>query len=233
VGTVATAAYGPRLAWIGMMLVDAAFRRQGIGTRLMQAALDSLAGWTTVALDATPAGRPVYERLGFRAEYGLVRLTRPDRFQGKTCPVFKPTCPVSDRTLPQIAALDRAAFGADRLPLLRSLYRRAPEAAWQTALPGRPAGFCLGRHGSRLSQLGPLVAETLQTAIAVCRTALAAWKDRAVVVDVPAAQETLLAWLCDEGFAVQRPFTRMTYGAPLPKPTGEVYTFAICGPEFG
>ena len=88
IGTVTTVAYGPRLAWISLLLVDPAFRRQGIGTRLMRAALDSLDGWETIALDATPAGRPVYERLGFRAEHKLVRLIRPDRSCLETCQVF-------------------------------------------------------------------------------------------------------------------------------------------------
>jgi ribosomal protein S18 acetylase RimI-like enzyme len=234
VGTVTTVAYGPRLAWISMLLVDAAHRRQGIGTRLMQAAMESLQGYlsggeATVALDATPAGRPLYERLGFRAERELVRLTRSDRFCLETCQVLsQQTCPVSE-----IAALDRRALGADRTALLRALRQRAPEVAYLAFDGGRPVAFCLGRHGSRLSQLGPVVAETLEQAIAVCRQALAAWEGRAAVLDVPASQETFLAWLREVGFEAQRPFTRMAYGAPLPQPTGQARTYAICGPEFG
>jgi GNAT superfamily N-acetyltransferase len=237
VGTVTTIAYGPRLAWISLLLVDSRYRRQGIGTRLMQAALDSLYGWATIALDATPAGRPVYERLGFRAEFALVRLIRPVKLvqrpdrcgrgvRGKTCQVLS-------GHLAQITDLDRAAIGGDRAPLLHSLHARAPEAAWLTYRQERPAGFCLGRHGSHLSQLGPVVAETDRQAIDVCRAALSAWQDRAVVIDVPASQDAFLAWLRDSGFEIQRPFTRMSYGSPLPRSTGETQTFAICGPEFG
>jgi len=237
VGTVTTVAYGPRLAWISMLLVDATYRRQGIGTRLMQEALDSLSGWATIALDATPAGRPIYERLGFRAEFELVRLTRPDRcrrgVRGKTCPVGEQTSQVLSNHLTQIAAIDRAATGGDRTALLRSLHARAPKAARLTLRHAHLAGFCLGRHGSGMSQLGPVVAETVEQAIEVCQAALSAWQDRAVVIDVPASQAAFLAWLCDSGFEIQRPFTRMTYGAPLLGPTGEARAFAICGPEFG
>src|SRR5690349_11477495 len=42
VGTVTTIVYNPRLAWIGMMLVDEHHRRQGIGRQLLHRALDHL-----------------------------------------------------------------------------------------------------------------------------------------------------------------------------------------------
>jgi GNAT superfamily N-acetyltransferase len=56
VGTAAAIRYGDDLGWIGMMLVDAAFRRQGIGRLLLQHAVDHLSGCRAVKLDATPDG---------------------------------------------------------------------------------------------------------------------------------------------------------------------------------
>ncbi|MBU6402797.1 MAG: GNAT family N-acetyltransferase, partial [Verrucomicrobia bacterium] len=66
VGTVTTTTYGQALAWIGMMLVHPAHRRLGIGTRLMRQALAFLQqrGTQCIKLDATPAGQPVYAKLG-------------------------------------------------------------------------------------------------------------------------------------------------------------------------
>src|SRR3954463_5394866 len=59
VGTTTAITYGGELAWIGMVLVDPAYRRRRIATRLMQAALDYLGERVeTVKLDATPDGRP-------------------------------------------------------------------------------------------------------------------------------------------------------------------------------
>src|SRR6185295_3799477 len=56
VGTTAVICYGRRIAWIGMVLVDEAHRRQGIGGRLLRHALAYLErlGVQTVALDSTP-----------------------------------------------------------------------------------------------------------------------------------------------------------------------------------
>src|SRR6185436_6961512 len=70
VATTTTTTYGHELAWIGMVLVDPTCRQMGIATRLMQVAMEYLskAGIMTIKLDATPAGRGVYEKLGFKEE---------------------------------------------------------------------------------------------------------------------------------------------------------------------
>ncbi|MGH9704572.1 MAG: GNAT family N-acetyltransferase, partial [Candidatus Acidiferrales bacterium] len=75
IGTSATIIYGGKLAWIGMVVVDSAFRGQGIGTTLLNRAIDYLDSCKIpcMKLDATPQGRPLYEKFGFVAEYGLER----------------------------------------------------------------------------------------------------------------------------------------------------------------
>ena len=236
IGTVVTAAYEPALAWISMLLVDPAHRGRGLGTRLMQAAVASLAGYATIMLDATPAGRVLYERLGFRDQSHLLRLATDGLL-----PTAEPPPPSAqplelfqaDDALDQMVMLDHAVFGADRRPLLRALARRAPEAAWVSRRDGRVTGFCLGRDGARCQQLGPVAAETDQEAIALCRAGLSVWRDQAVVIDVPAPEKRFCDWLRGVGFAVQRPFTRMVLGEPLAPPEFRARQFAICGPEFG
>src|SRR4051812_37831517 len=65
VGTVCTFVFGST-AWIAMVLVDEAMRGRGIGAALMRHALAHLnrIGVERIRLDATPLGRPVYEKLG-------------------------------------------------------------------------------------------------------------------------------------------------------------------------
>jgi GNAT superfamily N-acetyltransferase len=83
VGTVTTIVYQGRFAWIGMVLVDPAFRGRGIGTRLLNRAIEYLDSRSipTLKLDATPQGKPLYEKLGFLSEYEVDRWTldRPAR----------------------------------------------------------------------------------------------------------------------------------------------------------
>jgi ribosomal protein S18 acetylase RimI-like enzyme len=47
--------------------VEPAYRNQGIATQLMEAAIAHLKsiGCTEILLNASPSGKPVYERLGF------------------------------------------------------------------------------------------------------------------------------------------------------------------------
>src|SRR5215510_4331795 len=53
VGTVTTVRYQDRFCWIGMVLVDPAERRQGIGTRLLRESFSLLKGEQSIRLDAT------------------------------------------------------------------------------------------------------------------------------------------------------------------------------------
>lgn len=73
VATTAAFVFGS-VGWIAMVLVDEAFRHRGIASRLVEHALKYVEQRSvrTTRLDATPLGRPVYERLGFLPEYSLV-----------------------------------------------------------------------------------------------------------------------------------------------------------------
>jgi ribosomal protein S18 acetylase RimI-like enzyme len=77
VGTTTTIVYEGRFAWIGMVLVDPEFRGRGIGTHLLNKAIEHLdsQGVPTLKLDATPEGQPLYEKLGFVREYEIERWT--------------------------------------------------------------------------------------------------------------------------------------------------------------
>jgi len=52
-----------------MVLVDPSVRGCGLGTQLLYEALDILGDMRTIRLDATPAGHPIYRKLGFVDEY--------------------------------------------------------------------------------------------------------------------------------------------------------------------
>ncbi len=67
VGTAIGIDYGT-FGWIAMMLVDPAWRGQGIGGRLLEEALGAVPREIPIRLDATPLGRSLYERYGFQDE---------------------------------------------------------------------------------------------------------------------------------------------------------------------
>jgi predicted N-acetyltransferase YhbS len=69
-GTVMAWRYGEDFATVGMVIVASEVQGQGVGRKLMEAMLDRLAG-RTVVLNATAAGLPLYEKLGF-VETGVI-----------------------------------------------------------------------------------------------------------------------------------------------------------------
>jgi GNAT superfamily N-acetyltransferase len=77
--TTTVVSYGTDLAWIGMVLTDARYRRQGLASALMNHSLDYLArnpvDW--IKLDATEMGQPFYRRFGFEDECAIERWLKP------------------------------------------------------------------------------------------------------------------------------------------------------------
>ena len=72
VGTAIGIDYGG-FGWIAMMLVDSAYRGRGVGRRLLEAAMGAVPSDRPIRLDATPLGRPLYQRYGFEDEAMLTR----------------------------------------------------------------------------------------------------------------------------------------------------------------
>ncbi len=87
VGTAIGIDYGG-FGWIAMMLVDPAHRGRGVGRCLLEAAMDALPSDRPIRLDATPMGRPLYQRYGFEDEAMLTRhLISDATSRGETSPV--------------------------------------------------------------------------------------------------------------------------------------------------
>jgi GNAT superfamily N-acetyltransferase len=234
IATAATLPYGA-FGWISMVLVTAAFRRQGLASRLMRGAIDDLveAGHVPV-LDATPAGREVYRQLGFADTWGFARLARPAT--PTPAAVDSPTDRISVGLITNadwrgLVAYDTAAFGADRGHLLARLRGRLRPADLVAHRDGRLVGFLLGRNGRIASHLGPLIANDAAIARALLARALAVIGG-AIFIDLADSKSETRAWLEACGFAAQRPLTRMVHNRRAAFDDG-THTFAVVGPEFG
>ncbi len=230
VGTAAVLPFGERLAWLSMILVAPEMRGHGVGTLLVRSALAGASAFPLVKLDATPAGQPMYESLGFTVEYQLARLFT--RSAHRAPDASRPARRITSRDLTVIRRYDAAAFGADRGPLLASLLGDYPELALQLRRDGRVVGYCMGRHGSEYTQVGPVVAESQQDAQGLVHAALRVLAGRAVIIDVPARHQGFAEHLYGLGFGLERPFARMSRGRGK-IPSHVERTFAIVGPEFG
>jgi len=229
VATTTTTTYGRELAWIGMVLVDPAYRRRGIATRLMDVALEYLTrkGLETIKLDATPEGRLVYKNFGFREE-SLVERWVGSSSRDMTC-VLKE----SKGMRSQLLALDRDEFGADRTTLLDQLIEDAClKPSLTTEDSGRLLGYGLARRGTVATYLGPILAEQPAAAASLLDEMLNQLSEQRVYVDLNTTFDLGRQILKDRGFAKHRDLFRMFYGQEK-QASSSPAIFAIAGPEVG
>jgi ribosomal protein S18 acetylase RimI-like enzyme len=232
VGTVTAIAYQQRLAWIGMMLVDRDYRRNGISRKLMAEIIDRLSGVETIKLDATPEGQLVYERMGFIKEYTLLRYVRMPAASEQSTVNQEEVFSLSREQLPALSKFDAAVFGAEREQLLRYLVHEFPEGAFVCKTGKHVNGFVICREGSKYLQVGPLVAETDETAKKLVSRVLRQFSDRPLVLDVADDKLAFRNWLNAQGFERRRPLIRMYYRRNGRVGMPEKY-YLIAGPELG
>lgn len=178
----------PPVGVIGNVGVRPDFQRRGLGQVIMRHALAWLAaqGVRAVFLDATPSGRPLYRQLGFQPvtpswfahaplhAFDTARLTS---LAGGRAATDRPRDEIA-----RVAALDRAAFGGDRLGLLATLTQQDDITLYiADDHDGRPSGYALARQleaplvGARI---GPLVAPDDAVAAALTLAILQAQRER-------------------------------------------------------
>jgi GNAT superfamily N-acetyltransferase len=230
VGSFTTIRYD-NFAWIGMVLVDPSHQRKGIGLNLLQEASEVLKNENCVKLDATPAGRQVYVKLGFEDEYGLTRMYANTLHTQHLISSPLATALTSEN-IESIRTFDEEVFGADRMALLSWMLDGAPELAFKVGDSDDLNGYCFGRSGYRYTHIGPVVANNIEVAKGLVSAALKCCGNKPVILDVLHHDESWRGWLESVGFSELRAFTRMFKGNNQWPGTPE-NQYAILGPEFG
>lgn len=227
VATTTTAIFGTA-ACVALVLVDERLRGRGLGSALMRHALDYLDRQrvASIRLDATPLGRPIYEKLGFVAEYELAR------FEG-TLPPHEPVHgidPAHAADLDDISALDREISGIDRRKMLDCFYRETPEAMRVARVNGAIQGYLTSRPGARATQLGPCLSrgDLGESLLADAWSRLAG---QYVFLDVPIDNRPAVKLAESMDLTVQRHLLRMCRGVAIHDRVADYWTSS--GPEKG
>ncbi|MGW4063299.1 GNAT family N-acetyltransferase [Amycolatopsis sp. NPDC004747] len=180
------------VASISMVLVARRYERQGLGRAITAHAL-AAAGDRVVWLHASKFGLPLYESMGFVADGGC---------QGHVGAFADDGGPgASPASLSDVFALDLAAHGVDRRPLLKRL--------------GTPfvvdGGFAFGTDVGHVTVIGPVVAETEEQAKTLIRGVARSVRGE-VRVDPDFRFPALTAWVRERGLAPTAPAPRLVFG---------------------
>jgi GNAT superfamily N-acetyltransferase len=187
---------GP-VAVIGNVITRAGLRGRGLGRAVMSATLDWLRmqGARSVLLDATVDGQLLYRKLGFvareRSWIGFAPLAAltVGTLRARAGSARVRLRAMSD--LPVIATLDRAAYGGDRLELLRLIASASDCWLYTAGADEAPDGYLLVRmlEPPRLGiRVGPWAAKNVEAGAALLEAALspnARWRETITAGDEP------------------------------------------------
>jgi GNAT superfamily N-acetyltransferase len=232
VATGTLAPYRNKCGWVGMILVDEAYRKRGYGEAMLNRVLRTAdeMGLEWVGLDATEMGKPLYLKKGFRVVGGIDRWRLATPHQPIMMHEVREAMDFSEEFWMQ--KMDLVASGMDRWKLFLDL-ESGKGIEKVVCQKNGLLGFGISRPGRLGPYIGPVVAASEEIAAGIVSRLLERFnvsEKTPVFIDVP-RKTRIEAWLIDEGFEVIRSWTRMIRG-PTETAKSELY-FAIAGPELG
>lgn len=210
-GVCVATAYGDR-GFLGEMIIGRGMRGRALGPELFRRAFAYLErrGCRSVSLDAVPRAAPFYEISGFRELTGSRRLR--GRLQGCASARVRP---MTEADLSAVAAVDRAAFGADRGFFLRRRLALYPELSKVFVRDGRIAGYVFGRRRPEFLWAGPLGAESEEAAADLLLGIGGEGRDRDIYLGALESNARALALFQSIGLRESKaPSRRMVWGDP-------------------
>lgn len=212
VGTIIVWKYGEAAGTLGMVIVSPRCQGAGIGSKLMEAALNEL-GDRTVSLISTDEGQPLYRKFGFEPVGTIVQ------HQGFVDSVPLAELRSNERVRPMgrndrtvIAELDRLATGMDRSEVISALLHGARGVMFVNN--DETVGFALLRRFGRGFVVGPTVAPDTLAAKALLSHWLGTKVGKFCRLDVP-GDSGLSDWLEERGLPRVGGGTIMVRGKPL------------------
>lgn len=212
--------HGTDCATIGMVITSPRVQTHGGGRWMMERILADC-GDRRLVLNSTRAAYPLYVSLGFDPQatvfqcQGIVARgllgVEPRSGTGEAGEV----APLSPADLPDLMALDAAAFGAARPRLLSRIVGISDTVGLRRG--GRWVGYAMGRPFGRGHVVGPVVADSDEDAVRLVAPLLAGLEGQFARVDTRQPEGAFRSFLQASGLHLFDTVRTLTRGAPLPK----------------
>jgi len=222
--------HGPHLGFMGLFIMRADLRQQGLGTILWtwrrDAMLRRLEPGATVGMDGVFAMVPFYEKGGFRLAYRDLRYQGIAKGRGTAGTEL-----LGDAAFHEIEALDRTCFGAPRTSFLKRWLGQEGAHVLGLRQAGRLEAYGVARPCRVGFKIGPLFADSAEHARRVLADIVARVDGQQVQIDVPEPNEAGLRIAADFDLAMAFGCARLYLGPDPELPVERI--FGVTSFEFG
>nr|WP_255775516.1 GNAT family N-acetyltransferase [Microbulbifer sediminum] len=231
VGTISAVRYGEDFGFLGLYIVDPAYRGSGYGEKLAEAAMSYLGG-RTMGLDGVVAQQENYRSAGFGLAHRNIRYLGLTGQGAASAQGTHSVVPLSWVPFAAITAYDCEVFTAPREHFLRAWISQPDSVALGAVENGQLYGYGVLRTCHEGYKIGPLfaddadLAERLYLALTACVPT-----GRPVYLDIPEANSHALALAERHRMEMVFETARMYSGTPPGIPIERV--FGITSFELG
>lgn len=227
IASAAIILYEETLVSIGMVIVHPDYKGRGIGKAIMNSCMNSVSACTPIMLIATDEGKPLYEKLGFRAvsyvsKYICNSYNATDHCVGNDDYMMN----YEEGDLEEIIKIDEYAFGTNRKAFLKKRIIQSEQCIVVKGKEQKVLGYGLSVQTPENRIIGPVVAKNDEMAIDIVHY-LAKGNNGKLRMDVPEGKVNFMKRLENSGFRkVNMPPIMMKNSNKLLKRNNELYSIA-------
>lgn len=227
IASAAIILYGEALASIGMVIVHPDYKGRGIGKAITSSCMNSVSARTSIMLIATDEGKPLYEKLGFRAvSYVSKYICNSYNANHKCAEDEEYMMGYKEEDLEGIIKIDEGAFGTSRNEFLKQRIIQSEQCIVVKDNKQNVLGYGLSIQTPENKIIGPVVAKNDAMAMRIVHD-LAREHHGKLRIDVPEGKKGFMKELEITGFQkVNTPPIMMRNSDQFLKRNGELYSIA-------
>lgn len=227
VSSAAIIPYDTYLASLGMVIVNHEYRGKGLGKEVTQACMDLVNKNISIMLIATPEGKPLYKKMGFKEVGNVHKLicnnyipSEKIRLENLKVDTLK------ESDLDKIIALDKDAFGDSRRKFLINRIKQSHQSLVLRGEFGHVLGYGLSILGPENLIIGPIVAPNSRASCYLTNQ-LALNHNGRLRIDIPKVDEMFMTFLKESGFEkVSQPPIMIINSETMPFRNNNLYGIA-------
>jgi predicted N-acetyltransferase YhbS len=214
---IATCVSFGQLGWFGNLIVSEKYRKKGIGSLLVQHAIDSLKdkGVKTIGLYAYSYLTKFYISLGFKqnADFSLMAV------EPLYCKPIDIQLEPAAKHIQEIEKFDTVFFGGNRSRILESIILEEGNLSYCWMENGKVSGYVAATVYEKMAWVGPLVCKTGENEVAnsLVTTVFSKLNGLSVYAVIPKKEPAFFNLFSKFGFKEEFSVSRMFFGEKVSK----------------